>query len=174
MSSFDLKEEFNNKYYIDAIFRKKVKELILVYILEDKDLKEEYSSIKGRFIKENRRNLFEKLYVENENFRKDLSLFKPMQFKSVKQKLCVYVITNPAYPGYVKIGKTIGIERRLANYNTCSPFKDYKVEFIIETELADNVENSFKLKYKSKTEWYEIEVKLAIEEIKLILSLKPA
>jgi len=39
----------------------------------------------------------------------------------------VYAITNPAWPGWVKIGMTIDIDGRLAAYQTYSPGNDYSV-----------------------------------------------
>ena len=38
----------------------------------------------------------------------------------------VYIITNPAYPGYVKIGKALDVLSRLNSYHTYSPKRDYK------------------------------------------------
>jgi hypothetical protein len=40
----------------------------------------------------------------------------------------VYVVTNPAWPGWVKFGSAIDPESRLRNYQTGSPMRDYKVE----------------------------------------------
>lgn len=51
--------------------------------------------------------------------------------KSNKTKLkcgIVYVITNEAFPGYYKIGMTMDLDSRLKTYQTCDPYKRYKVE----------------------------------------------
>lgn len=41
----------------------------------------------------------------------------------------VYVISNPAWPGMYKIGMTTNHKRRLAQYQTYSPHRDYKLEW---------------------------------------------
>tara|TARA_R100001377_G_scaffold17431_1_gene8813 strand:- start:2481 stop:2954 length:474 start_codon:yes stop_codon:yes gene_type:complete len=41
----------------------------------------------------------------------------------------VYVITNPAFVGWVKIGMAIDSEDRLKGYQTSSPHRDYKLEY---------------------------------------------
>jgi hypothetical protein len=40
----------------------------------------------------------------------------------------VYVVTNPAWPGWVKFGSAIDPNSRLKNYQTGTPLRDYKVE----------------------------------------------
>jgi hypothetical protein len=40
----------------------------------------------------------------------------------------VYVISNPAYEGYYKVGITNNIQSRLASYQTYDPLKRFKVE----------------------------------------------
>jgi hypothetical protein len=37
----------------------------------------------------------------------------------------LYVITNPAWPGHVKIGRTTNVTSRHRTYQTASPFRDY-------------------------------------------------
>jgi hypothetical protein len=43
----------------------------------------------------------------------------------------VYGITHPEHPGYIKIGKTRNVRRRLGQYQTADPFRRYKLEFSI-------------------------------------------
>lgn len=40
----------------------------------------------------------------------------------------VYIISNPAFPGWFKIGSAKDAEKRLINYQTSSPLRDYKLE----------------------------------------------
>jgi hypothetical protein len=49
----------------------------------------------------------------------------------------LYLISNPAYPEWVKIGQTTDYEKRLQNYQTSSPFADYQMV------ACKWVENSF-------------------------------
>jgi hypothetical protein len=52
--------------------------------------------------------------------------------KKVKEGY-VYVITNPAWPEWVKIGMAIDAEDRLNGYQTSSPMRDYKLVHAIAT-----------------------------------------
>ena len=39
----------------------------------------------------------------------------------------VYIITNDAWPDWVKVGKAVSADDRLNGYQTSSPFRDYGV-----------------------------------------------
>ena len=41
----------------------------------------------------------------------------------------VYIISNPAWPEWVKVGMAIDAADRCCNYQTSSPFRDYVVEY---------------------------------------------
>lgn len=45
----------------------------------------------------------------------------------------IYVITNPAWPEWVKIGMAIDAEDRLNGYQTSSPMRDYQLVHAIAT-----------------------------------------
>jgi hypothetical protein len=40
----------------------------------------------------------------------------------------LYLISNEAWPGYVKVGITKNLHARLSTYQTCDPFRRFKVE----------------------------------------------
>lgn len=42
----------------------------------------------------------------------------------------IYVITNPAWPGYSKIGRSFHPEERLRGYNIGSPLRDYEMQYL--------------------------------------------
>jgi hypothetical protein len=42
---------------------------------------------------------------------------------------CLYVITNPAWPGYCKIGRSTGVTERLRTYQTASPKRDFQLRY---------------------------------------------
>lgn len=50
--------------------------------------------------------------------------------KRVRKPKCgiVYLISNPAFPGYYKVGMTKDLEKRLAQYQTGDPHRAYAVE----------------------------------------------
>jgi len=39
----------------------------------------------------------------------------------------VYIIINPAWPGFIKLGSALGLRQRLNTYQTGSPYRDYTV-----------------------------------------------
>ena len=39
----------------------------------------------------------------------------------------VYIITNPCWKGWIKVGMAIDAEDRCKQYQTSSPFRDYKL-----------------------------------------------
>jgi hypothetical protein len=83
----------------------------------------------------------------------------------------VYIITNPAWPGYVKIGCAGDCKKRLAQFNTGSPSRDY--------EMVHHVYNGNRRKAESRVhemfhperalgEWFKAtvaEVADAMEEV---------
>lgn len=45
----------------------------------------------------------------------------------------LYIITNSSYEGYVKIGITENIDKRLSTYQTADPHRKYKIVFFFKT-----------------------------------------
>jgi hypothetical protein len=41
----------------------------------------------------------------------------------------LYVITNPAWPGFVKIGRSTNVTSRHRTYQTASPHRDYQLYY---------------------------------------------
>lgn len=70
----------------------------------------------------------------------------------------VYLISNPAFPGYLKVGITSNLLKRLASYQTYDPFRSYKVEHYKIVENAREYEK-WLLKHNNinlaKGEWVE-------------------
>ena len=82
----------------------------------------------------------------------------------------IYIITNPAWPDFIKIGRTTQLNQRLNQYNTGSPFRDYKLVSFIYVESTYEYEKLFKDKYKffdaiHDDEWYKIPIHIAQAEI---------
>ena len=53
----------------------------------------------------------------------------------------VYLIENPSFPDHYKVGITTSIPKRLATYQTCSPYRDYSVkkyEFSRDRKQTEN------------------------------------
>ena len=85
----------------------------------------------------------------------------------------VYVISNPAWKGWVKIGMAVDVNKRLLNYQTCSPFRDYKVEFVVpvtDVKVAESTahERASWIAEDEKNEWFKMPLDGAIEVVRSI------
>jgi len=72
----------------------------------------------------------------------------------------IYLISNPAFPGYYKIGMTKDIDNRLSQYQTGDPHRAYKIEHYIFVEDARAEERKFLNEMKldlAKGEWVKSE-----------------
>lgn len=89
-----------------------------------------------------------------------------------------YVIINPAWPEYVKIGFTSKSEMktRLSTYQTGTPFRDFEVYHEVQFEDARTAEKEIHKRLKQmnayregKTEWFKMPKKLAANIIDSVL-----
>ena len=156
---------FYDRYSTEDSFRSKLKGYVLQEIIYNDKLRKKYQSIRGENLKKKRKEFFLECWISDINFRNNVESFKIKEIKTEKVTDNIYIITNPAYPKHIKIGKTINPLARLNSYNTCSPYKDYKFELIIPTNKTKEIEEYFKNKYKSINEWYELTVTEATKEI---------
>ena len=69
----------------------------------------------------------------------------------------IYIISNPAWPKYFKVGKAKRLKNRLRQYLSSDPFRAHKYEWYKSCSNWKEVENKFKLDYKQKRkhEWVE-------------------
>lgn len=79
-----------------------------------------------------------------------MSLLKELENRQehVKSKAgMVYMISNPSFPSYVKIGMTVNLETRLKTYQTYDPHRQFKVEhyeFVCDRFITEKkILNSF-------------------------------
>ncbi len=82
----------------------------------------------------------------------------------------VYVITNSAFAGYVKIGITKNIKNRLRTYQTSAPMRDYKVEHYIHHPNCYKAEKDihdalYYFALSKKNEWFEVDLQIAIDRV---------
>ena len=78
----------------------------------------------------------------------------------------VYIITNPAYPGYVKIGKALDVISRFNSYQTYSPMRDYVLEgyeFFPDRREAEDLMKKLLANEQgdAEGEWFKVSVKRA-------------
>jgi hypothetical protein len=89
----------------------------------------------------------------------------------------VYVITNKAWPDYVKIGRAFDPKQRLKDYQTGCPKRDYELYaavyfkdcFMAEKEIHARLEESYR--NGALGEWYNISPLLARHEINKLRSV---
>ena len=81
----------------------------------------------------------------------------------------IYVVQNPAWDGWVKVGRAIDSSDRLKTFQTYSPFRDYKIykTFSVDDQrLAENnIHKLFNSKFKHKKEWYQVDAATAVKLI---------
>ena len=127
-----------------------------------------------------KRNAF-RMYVNGKYIPKGHPLHKPGHYKTFSDAAFegtykldnikegyVYVIINPAWPEWVKIGMAIDAEDRCNGYQTSSPHRDYELKYAIETDNRRALEQAAhkkasKLASESKSEWFKLDVETAIE-----------
>ena len=79
----------------------------------------------------------------------------------------VYIITNPAWEGWVKVGMAVDAMDRLNSYQTSCPFRDYVLYYSYETKDRRKAESEAhsKLdeKFERRKEWFRCTPEEAIE-----------
>ena len=85
----------------------------------------------------------------------------------------VYLISNPAWNGWLKVGRAMSVADRLNAFQTASPYRDYKIEYAIAVEDAPKIErllhNALKNKFRSKYEWFKLDVSDALNIINEVI-----
>tara|TARA_R110000744_G_C19000548_1_gene521755 strand:+ start:47 stop:565 length:519 start_codon:yes stop_codon:yes gene_type:complete len=70
----------------------------------------------------------------------------------------VYIITNPAWFGWVKVGMAVDAEDRLRSYQTSSPLRDYVLHYSYATEDRRKSEaeahDILEQRYERRNEWF--------------------
>jgi hypothetical protein len=84
----------------------------------------------------------------------------------------VYLIMNPAWPEWVKVGKAAIATDRLSNYQTSSPFRDYIIIKSVKTEDRHATETDLLISFEAESierrgEWFKISKEKAIELLAL-------
>ena len=121
----------------------------------------------------------QRMYVNGKEISKKHPLHKPGRFKSLDDAWShskiesteqgdVYVITNSAWPDWVKVGKASIAEDRLNGYQTSSPFRDYKIVAKLSTEDRHTKEREMHKIFEHfakerKGEWFKIDTVTAIK-----------
>ena len=125
-----------------------------------------------------------RMFVNGKYVPKAHPLHKPGNFKSWEkvhdhQKLnsvkegSIYIITNPAWPGWVKVGMAVDAEDRCKSFNTGSPYRDYDLQYSHRAEdkrAAEKQAHDILEKHSGERrgEWFKIMPLAAIHLLKTI------
>ena len=82
----------------------------------------------------------------------------------------LYIITNSAWPNFIKIGITTDLDKRLQQYQTGSPHRDYRIVYSLyhpEYDVAEKKLKETMLPFAKsiKHEWYEVDFTMARDRI---------
>lgn len=82
----------------------------------------------------------------------------------------LYLISNTAWPGWIKVGTTKNIKTRLRTYQTGSPFRDYNVIYSVKHPKYLDAEKRIKkqMKYfasEIRNEWFKIDFIIARDRL---------
>ena len=85
----------------------------------------------------------------------------------------VYVITNRAWKGWIKVGMAIDAEDRCKSYQTSSPLRDYELKYSQSFEDRRTAETTAHMLCETiskerQGEWFKMPVKKAVELIENI------
>jgi hypothetical protein len=78
----------------------------------------------------------------------------------------LYIVTNEAFPEWVKVGTTMNLTERLHTYQTGDPFRRYRIVYSIhhpeflqaEKRIKDVMKHFAK---ETKGEWYNVDLNMA-------------
>lgn len=78
----------------------------------------------------------------------------------------LYIVTNEAFPKWVKVGTTKNLTERLHTYQTGDPFRRYKIVYSLWHVEYKEAERRIKEVMKhfalaTKGEWYEVDLEMA-------------
>jgi hypothetical protein len=120
-----------------------------------------------------------RMFVNGKYIPSSHPLHKPGRYKSLDDAWShkkiestaqgdVYVITNNAWPEWVKVGKASIAEDRLNGYQTSSPFRDYSIVAKISTEDRHSKEREMHKIFthfakERRGEWFKIDRVTAIK-----------
>jgi hypothetical protein len=131
-----------------------------------------------------------RMYLDGKHVSKKHPLYKPGKYKSfedaafsslgtysTKSEGYIYIISNPAWKGWYKVGKAVDAEDRCNSYNTSSPFRDYVLEEKIKVEDRNKAEKLAHTQAIKKAkiysgEWFNISLKDMIDIIHSIPSIE--
>ena len=127
-----------------------------------------------------------RMFVNGKHISKEHPLHKPGNYKTFEGAAFaslggyeksteghVYIISNPCWDGWIKVGMAVDAEDRCNGYQTSSPFRDYKLcytKYFKDRRSAEQTAHKElkKISTKHKGEWFKVSVNEATNLIKAI------
>ena len=123
-----------------------------------------------------------RMYVNGKEVSKKHPLYKPGKYKGFTDAAFsslqnyaeakegqVYIICNPSFPDWCKVGMAVDAEDRLKQYQTSSPYRDYKLVKAYNTENRREAESQahalLEKQYERRGEWFVCDANLAIDNL---------
>jgi len=128
-----------------------------------------------------------RMFVDGKYIPQSHPLYKPGTYRSFEDAAFsslrnyrhtkagyVYVISNPAWKGWVKVGMAIDAEDRCNSYQTSSPFRDYSLLYSVYVTDRRVIEKKAhkriaKIAEDRQNEWFLVDPLKAIDCITAIL-----
>ena len=115
-------------------------------------------------------------YISNVGLWKHITKKNESNFKFICDKQeegYVYVLTNPAWKDWVKVGMAVDPQNRCHTFQTSSPFRDYEIYFSKKFDNKKEAEATAhhmlkKVADEDNNEWFLIDKKIAQALIKVI------
>jgi hypothetical protein len=128
-----------------------------------------------------------RMYLDGSEVSKKHPLHKPGKYSSfedaafsslgtyaTRKEGYVYIVSNPAWDGWFKVGKAVDADDRCKSYNTSSPLRDFKVEYKIYVEDRNKSEKVAHTKALKQAEEYTGEwFRISLNSLKDILNSLP-
>jgi hypothetical protein len=121
----------------------------------------------------------ERMYVSGKYIPKTHKLYKPGVYSTFEEAWShveldkvlegqVYLVQNPAWPEWVKVGMAVDAEDRLRSFNTSSPYRDYELVYSLSVRNKRKTESSVlrlcsMLCSERRGEWFNMPVDRAVE-----------
>ena len=123
-----------------------------------------------------------RMYVNGKEVSKKHPLYKPGRYKGftdaafsslqnyeTSKQGQVYVIINPSFPRWCKVGMAVDANDRLKQYQTASPFRNYQLMAVYDTNdrRQSEVEAHTELDkhFEKRGEWFACDFILAISKL---------
>ena len=123
-----------------------------------------------------------RMFVDGEYIPKTHPLHKPGRYKGFTDAAFsslqnyenskqgqVYIIRNPSFPSWCKVGMAVDAQDRLKQYQTSSPYRDYELVKAYNTENRREAEAQahaeLEKHYERQGEWFVCDASLAVDKL---------